>query len=134
VQRRREWAVRIVQAYQHVVQGWLLALQRGTPTARLPLSFRVVQHTPFVRNLAARTIGLGRSGSVRCPRLDLPPAAATTSNSAVRVAQIDSIDLPNRSWTSSRMRSFRGSRIGRVVRQTEVVMNNLASPPDVVTA
>src|SRR5712691_12336330 len=37
VQRRREWPVRIVQAYQQLVQGWLLATRPGAAADRVPL-------------------------------------------------------------------------------------------------
>jgi 2-polyprenyl-6-methoxyphenol hydroxylase-like FAD-dependent oxidoreductase len=59
VQRRREWPVRIVQAYQRLVQGWLLATPRGVPARRVPLGFRLQAHLPFVRDLGARIFGLG---------------------------------------------------------------------------
>ena len=59
VQRRREWAVRIVQAYQRPVQGWLLATPRGVPARRVPLGFRLQARLPFVRDLSARIFGLG---------------------------------------------------------------------------
>ena len=59
VQRRREWAVRIVQAYQRLVQGWLLATPRGVPARRVPLGFRLQARLPFVRDLSARIFGLG---------------------------------------------------------------------------
>ena len=55
VQRRREWPVRIVQAYQGVVQKWLLAAADG----RVPLGFRVQERIPILRHLAARIFGLG---------------------------------------------------------------------------
>ena len=59
VQRRREWPVRIVQAYQRLVQGWLLATPRGVPARRVPLGFRLQARIPFLRDLAARIFGLG---------------------------------------------------------------------------
>jgi 2-polyprenyl-6-methoxyphenol hydroxylase-like FAD-dependent oxidoreductase len=57
VQRRREWPVRIVQAYQRMTEGCFLAL--GTGTNRLPLGFRLQARLPIVRNLAALIFGLG---------------------------------------------------------------------------
>jgi 2-polyprenyl-6-methoxyphenol hydroxylase-like FAD-dependent oxidoreductase len=59
VQRRREWPVRIVQAYQRVMQGWLLATQRGVAARRAPLGLRVQARIPFLRSLSARIFGLG---------------------------------------------------------------------------
>ena len=59
VQRRREWPVRIVQAYQRLVQGWLLATPRGVVAPRVPLGFRVQARLPLLRDLAARIFGLG---------------------------------------------------------------------------
>lgn len=59
VQRRREWPVRIVQAYQRVVQRWLTATPRGTTARRAPLGFRVQTRIPFLGALGARIFGLG---------------------------------------------------------------------------
>jgi 2-polyprenyl-6-methoxyphenol hydroxylase-like FAD-dependent oxidoreductase len=59
VQRRREWPVRIVQAYQRVVLGWLLATQHGAAARRVPLGLRVQARLPFLRDLSARIFGLG---------------------------------------------------------------------------
>jgi 2-polyprenyl-6-methoxyphenol hydroxylase-like FAD-dependent oxidoreductase len=59
VQRRREWPVRIVQAYQGVVQGWLMATRPGVAAGRIPLGFRVQERVPILRDLAARIFGLG---------------------------------------------------------------------------
>jgi 2-polyprenyl-6-methoxyphenol hydroxylase-like FAD-dependent oxidoreductase len=57
VQRRREWPVRIVQAYQRVVEGWYLA--SGAPTNGLPLGLRLQTRIPMMRNLAALIFGVG---------------------------------------------------------------------------
>jgi 2-polyprenyl-6-methoxyphenol hydroxylase-like FAD-dependent oxidoreductase len=59
VQRRREWPVRIVQAYQGVVQGWLLATRRGVAARRVPLGFRLQARLPILGSLGARIFGLG---------------------------------------------------------------------------
>jgi 2-polyprenyl-6-methoxyphenol hydroxylase-like FAD-dependent oxidoreductase len=59
VQLRREWPVRIVQAYQQLMQEWMLATSDGHGAGRMPLSYRVQQRIPFVRNLGARIFGLG---------------------------------------------------------------------------
>jgi 2-polyprenyl-6-methoxyphenol hydroxylase-like FAD-dependent oxidoreductase len=59
VQRRREWPVRLVQAYQGVVQGWLLATRRGEAARRVPLGFRLQARLPLLGDLAARIFGLG---------------------------------------------------------------------------
>jgi 2-polyprenyl-6-methoxyphenol hydroxylase-like FAD-dependent oxidoreductase len=58
VQRRREWAVRLVQAYQGVAQSWLLASQRDQ-AARIPIALRVQARVPLLRDLAARIFELG---------------------------------------------------------------------------
>jgi len=59
VQRRREVPVRIVQAFQRLVQGWLLSPPRGVVASRVPLGFRVLARIPLLRNLGARIFGLG---------------------------------------------------------------------------
>ena len=59
VQRRREWPVRIVQAYQRVLTGWFLASRPDTTASGMPLGYRVQARIPVVRNLAARIFGLG---------------------------------------------------------------------------
>jgi 2-polyprenyl-6-methoxyphenol hydroxylase-like FAD-dependent oxidoreductase len=59
VQRRREWPVRIVQAYQHMVHGWLMATPRGVTARRVPLGFRVQARIPLLGALGARIFGLG---------------------------------------------------------------------------
>src|SRR5262249_7815991 len=58
VQRRREWPVRIVQTYQHIVEGWFLSWP-DAGSGRMPLGYRVQEHIPLLRNLAARIFGLG---------------------------------------------------------------------------
>jgi 2-polyprenyl-6-methoxyphenol hydroxylase-like FAD-dependent oxidoreductase len=57
VQRRRELAVRIVQAYQLLMQRWMMA--PGDDAGCMPLGYRVQQRIPFLRNLGARIFGLG---------------------------------------------------------------------------
>jgi 2-polyprenyl-6-methoxyphenol hydroxylase-like FAD-dependent oxidoreductase len=59
VQRRREWPVRIVQAYQQLMQGWMLATPGGNHLGRMLLGSRVQQRIPFLRHLGARIFGLG---------------------------------------------------------------------------
>jgi 2-polyprenyl-6-methoxyphenol hydroxylase-like FAD-dependent oxidoreductase len=59
VQRQREWPVRIIQAYQRVVQGWILSTRRGVAARRVPLGFRLQARLPFLRDLDARIFGLG---------------------------------------------------------------------------
>ena len=59
VQRRREWPVRVVQAYQGLVQGWMLSTRRGVVARRVPLGFRVLARLPFLGDLGARIFGLG---------------------------------------------------------------------------
>jgi 2-polyprenyl-6-methoxyphenol hydroxylase-like FAD-dependent oxidoreductase len=74
VQRRREWPVRVVQAYQRVVQGWLLATARGAAPGRVPLGLRLQAHLPLLRHLDAWIFGLG----VWPVRLSPPPAPTPT--------------------------------------------------------
>jgi 2-polyprenyl-6-methoxyphenol hydroxylase-like FAD-dependent oxidoreductase len=57
VQRRREWPVRIVQAYQRVVERWFLA--PDPTTRRLTLGFRLQTRMPIMRNVAALIFGRG---------------------------------------------------------------------------
>jgi len=59
VQRRREWPVRLVQAYQGLVQGWMLSTRRGATAGRVPLGFRILARLPFLGDLGARVFGLG---------------------------------------------------------------------------
>jgi len=59
VQRRREWPVRVVQIYQRIVQGWLLATRPGAAADRIPLGLRAKARIPFLRDLTARIFGLG---------------------------------------------------------------------------
>jgi 2-polyprenyl-6-methoxyphenol hydroxylase-like FAD-dependent oxidoreductase len=59
VQRRREWPVRIVQAYQQLMQDWMLAAPDDDGAGRMPLGYRVQQRIPFLRHLGARIFGLG---------------------------------------------------------------------------
>ena len=59
VQRRREGPVRLVQAYQRLLQGWMLGTRRGVAARRVPLGFRVQARVPLLRALAAQILGLG---------------------------------------------------------------------------
>jgi 2-polyprenyl-6-methoxyphenol hydroxylase-like FAD-dependent oxidoreductase len=59
VQRRREWPVRIVQAYQQMMQGWLLATPPGAADGQAAPGFRVQARVPFLNALGARIFGLG---------------------------------------------------------------------------
>jgi 2-polyprenyl-6-methoxyphenol hydroxylase-like FAD-dependent oxidoreductase len=71
VQRRRELSVRIVQAYQLLMQRWMMA--PSDDAGRLPLGYRVQQRIPFLRHLGARIFGLG----VWPVRLNRAPTAQT---------------------------------------------------------
>jgi hypothetical protein len=53
VQRRREWAVRLLQAYQGLAQRWLLATQRDQE-ARIPLMLRVQARVPLRHRMGAQ--------------------------------------------------------------------------------
>jgi 2-polyprenyl-6-methoxyphenol hydroxylase-like FAD-dependent oxidoreductase len=82
VQRRREWPVRIVQAYQLVMQRWMMATP-GDDAGRMPLGYRVQQRIPFLRLLGARIFGLGvwpvRLSPAPTPRtLEVTPLAVRT--------------------------------------------------------
>jgi 2-polyprenyl-6-methoxyphenol hydroxylase-like FAD-dependent oxidoreductase len=59
VQSRREWPVRIVQAYQRLLQGWMLGTRRGVAARRVPLGFRVQARVPLLCALASQIICLG---------------------------------------------------------------------------
>ena len=59
VQRQREWPVRLVQAYQRLLQRWMLGTRRGVAARRVPLGFRVQARVPLLRTLAAQILGLG---------------------------------------------------------------------------
>ena len=59
VQRRRELPVRIVQAYQQLMQDWMMAVPSSDGMGRMPLVHRVQQRIPFLRQLGARIFGLG---------------------------------------------------------------------------
>ncbi len=71
VQRRREWPVRIVQAFQQLMQDGMMATRGGDGAGRMPLGYRVQQRIPFLRHLGARIFGLG----VWPVRLSPAPAA-----------------------------------------------------------
>jgi 2-polyprenyl-6-methoxyphenol hydroxylase-like FAD-dependent oxidoreductase len=74
VQRRREPAVRIVQAYQALAQRCLLSTGRGQP-GRIPLPLRLQGRLPLLRDLTARVFGLG----VWPIRLEPPQAAGSVA-------------------------------------------------------
>ncbi len=83
VQRRREWPVRIVQAFQQLMQDWMMATRGGDGAGRMPLGYRVQQRIPFLRHLGARIFGLGvwpvRLSSVPAPRtLEVTPLPVRT--------------------------------------------------------
>ncbi|MDQ3808756.1 MAG: FAD-dependent oxidoreductase [Chloroflexota bacterium] len=72
VQRRREWPVRIVQAYQRLVQACFLASGSGAATNRVRLVLELQARIPILRDLAPRILGRG----VGRVRLRLPAASA----------------------------------------------------------
>ncbi|MDQ6673536.1 MAG: FAD-dependent oxidoreductase [Chloroflexota bacterium] len=83
VQRRREWPVRIVQAYQQLMQDWMLAAPGGNGAGRMPLGYHLQQRIPFLRHLGARIFGLGvwpvRLSPAPAPRtLEISPQPART--------------------------------------------------------
>jgi 2-polyprenyl-6-methoxyphenol hydroxylase-like FAD-dependent oxidoreductase len=67
VQRRREWPVRIIQAYQRLMQHWMMATPGGDGAGRMPFSYHVQQRVPFLRHLGARIFGLGVWPVRLCP-------------------------------------------------------------------
>jgi 2-polyprenyl-6-methoxyphenol hydroxylase-like FAD-dependent oxidoreductase len=81
VQRRREWPVRIVQAYQQLMQDWMMATRGGNGAGRMPLGYRLQQRIPFLRHLGARIFGLG----VWPVRLSPAPAPRTLEISPLPV-------------------------------------------------
>ena len=81
VQRRREWPVRIIQAYQQLMEGWMLATRGGPVVGRMALGYRIQQRIPFLRDLGARIFGLG----VWPVRLAPAPSAAPVELSPVPV-------------------------------------------------
>jgi 2-polyprenyl-6-methoxyphenol hydroxylase-like FAD-dependent oxidoreductase len=81
VQRRRQWPVRIVQAYQQLMQDWMMATRSGDGARRMPLGYRVQQRIPFLRHLGVRIFGLG----VWPVRLSPAPAPRTLEISPLPV-------------------------------------------------
>ncbi len=69
VQRRREWAVRMTQRVQVLVQNRVaLAALAHQGTIAVPLPVRLLQNYPVLRRLPARLIGMGlRPEHVRTP-------------------------------------------------------------------
>jgi len=59
VQRRREWPVRIIQAYQQFTQNGMLATRGADGRGRMPLGYQIQQRIPVLRHLGARIFGLG---------------------------------------------------------------------------
>ena len=57
IQRRREWPVRIVQAYQRLMLAGFMATRPGAVATRVPFVLRVMGRAPC--NLTARIFGLG---------------------------------------------------------------------------
>ncbi|MCA1644807.1 MAG: FAD-dependent monooxygenase, partial [Chloroflexi bacterium] len=84
VQRRREWPVRIVQAYQQLMQDWMMTAPGAAGAGRgMPLGYRLQQRIPFLRHLGARVFGLGvwpvRLSPVPAARmLEISPLAVRT--------------------------------------------------------
>jgi 2-polyprenyl-6-methoxyphenol hydroxylase-like FAD-dependent oxidoreductase len=60
VQRRREWAVRLIQAAQDLAQRHVVAdVLKGDEPFELPRLIRLLLRTPFVRDVPARLIAYG---------------------------------------------------------------------------
>jgi 2-polyprenyl-6-methoxyphenol hydroxylase-like FAD-dependent oxidoreductase len=59
VQKRREFPMRVTQAFQVFVQNRMMAPMLGGKIAKPPLVMRLLQRFPALRALPARWIGLG---------------------------------------------------------------------------
>ena len=60
VQRRREWPTRVVQRFQTIIQGRVIAAAlRAGQTFRFPLALRLLLRIPGLRNIPARLIAFG---------------------------------------------------------------------------
>jgi 2-polyprenyl-6-methoxyphenol hydroxylase-like FAD-dependent oxidoreductase len=60
VQRRREWAVRLIQGAQNLAQRHVVAsVLKGDEQFELPLSLRLLLRTPVLRDVPARLIAYG---------------------------------------------------------------------------
>jgi 2-polyprenyl-6-methoxyphenol hydroxylase-like FAD-dependent oxidoreductase len=60
VQRRREWAVRLIQGAQDLAQRYVVAsMLEGDEPFELPRLLRLLLHTPFLRDVPARLIACG---------------------------------------------------------------------------
>jgi 2-polyprenyl-6-methoxyphenol hydroxylase-like FAD-dependent oxidoreductase len=59
VQKRREFPMRMTQAFQILVQNRALARALGGPLGKPPLVMRLLERYPALRSLPARWIGLG---------------------------------------------------------------------------
>jgi hypothetical protein len=64
VQRRRELAVRITQAFQAIMQQWIVApnLADVRTEPSVPLILRVATRVPVIKNLPAQIVGWGCGG------------------------------------------------------------------------
>jgi len=58
IQRRREWPIRIVQAYQGLMHRWL-AHEQTSQTPSVPLALRLHAQVAPLRDVVARVFGLG---------------------------------------------------------------------------
>jgi 2-polyprenyl-6-methoxyphenol hydroxylase-like FAD-dependent oxidoreductase len=60
VQRRREWAVRLIQSAQDLAQRWVVAeMLKGDEPFEPPLLLRLLLRTPVLRDVPARLIAYG---------------------------------------------------------------------------
>ena len=59
VQKRREFPMRVIQAFQIMVQNRALAPMLGGRIGKAPLPVRLLQRFPALRALPARLIGVG---------------------------------------------------------------------------
>jgi len=60
VQRRREWATRLIQGMQALIQRWFVfGALNASETYRLPAPLRLLLHMPFLRDLFAHLIAFG---------------------------------------------------------------------------
>ncbi|WP_447983306.1 FAD-dependent monooxygenase [Nitrospira sp. Nam74] len=70
IQRRREWATRVTQRLQLIVQNRVISrVLSRTDGLALPLALRMLAQFPILRRIPARLIGIGvRPEHVRMPK------------------------------------------------------------------
>ena len=115
IQRRREWPVRIVQAYQRFVLSGFRATLPGATATRVPFVLRIQERTPLLRDLTARIFGVGVWPARLC---------ATSVPERVELSE-----LPVAVSASSQLRSFLSRHLGEFEEDVRLV----AHDPPVMT-